>query len=348
MNETDKAATIKDVAELSRVSLATVSRVINGGKGVRPALYEKVNRAIAQLGYNPNRAAQTLAGRKTGSIGIVVNNLHDPFFYDLLRGFEDGAQETKYNVVFCSVSGNDAEGKAKYVKYLTNGVVDAVVLYGSYHSDEHLVNYLQKETTCDYVIIENDLPELNCNELLIDNLGGARQAVEFLHEQGHEKIAHICGNPNKKVTIDRMNGYLNTMHSLRLMIEPSYIQNTSSNYRSGYECMRRLMSLEERPTAVFCSDDAIASFAVRAALDMGLSIPGDVSVMGFDNQAILPDKYRGPEITTVEQPLYIIGRDSVRLLTERLETKGEAELLKKTYPTKVIIKETVGAPAALK
>lgn len=344
MGKARKAYTIKDVAQLSKVSLATVSRVINGGQNVRPEMYERVMKAIEQLGYYPNRAAQALASKETGSIGVVVNNLHDPFFHDLLRGFEDGASETSYHVVFCSVPSGASQEKEEYVKYLTNGVVDALILYGPYISDEPLVHYLQNETTCDYVIIESDIPDIECNELLVDNKKGAQQAVRYLHEQGHSKIAHICGNPNKKVSVDRLNGYMSTMQACRLTIDSAYIQNATEDYHSGYECMRNLLSLANRPTAVFCCDDAIASHAIRAALDMGLSVPEDISVMGFDNQRILPDKYKGPEITSVEQPLYDIGRESIQLLTQRLKNKEQTQKLRKLYPTELVIKESVGPP----
>ncbi|NLF28185.1 MAG: LacI family transcriptional regulator, partial [Clostridiales bacterium] len=118
------------------------------------------------------------------------------------------------------------------------------------------------------------------------------------------------------------------------------IQYTMADYRSGYNSMRALLELNDRPTAVFCSDDAIASFAVRAALDMGLRVPEDVSVMGFDNQSILPEKYAGPEITSMEQPLFAIGCDSIRLLVDQLTGKV-ASPVKRIYQTKVVEKASV-------
>lgn len=339
----NRAATIKDVAKLAGVSLATVSRVVNKENCVSPALQERVIKAIAELNYNPNHAARALVQRKTGSIGIVVNNLHDPFFYDLIRGFEAGAQETKYNVVFCSVPSGNAQDKEQYVKYLTNGVVDAVILYGSYVSDEPLVHYLVNETVCDYVVIENNLPDLVCNQILIDNAGGARKAVEYLIKKGHTKIAHLCGDPKKKVSMDRLNGYLSALRENGIEVPDSYISTVTGGYRNSYEKMRLLMQQPQPPTAVFCSDDAAASFAVRAAMDMGLRVPEDVSVMGFDNQTILPDKYLGPAITSVEQPLYTIGKESIQLLTKRLLSEKPVGKIHKVYATRIIEKDTVQA-----
>jgi LacI family transcriptional regulator len=336
--------TIREVAEAAKVSRSTVSRVINDAHNVSPEARRLVLDTIKALGYSPNNAARSLAKRKTNAIGVVVNNLHDPFFHDLIKGFEQGAAETSYSVVFCSAFGGDVESKERYVQYLANGVTDGIILYGSYLSDEKIVNSLA-ETGFHYVLIENDIAGFNTNSLLIDNVGGAEKAVNYLVSLGHKSIAHISGNPNKKVTIDRFNGYLNAMHKNAIEIQQDYIQYTTTNYSSGYEKMEKLISLgERRPTAIFCSDDAIASYAIRAAQDLKLRVPEDISVMGFDNQKILPDLYRGPAITTVAQPLYQIGLDSIRMLTELLESKLKGKKIRKMYTTDIVIKESVAPP----
>ncbi len=336
-----RVVTIKKVAEMAGVSRSTVSRVINDEQNVSCKVKERVLHTIQELGYSPNNAARSLAKHKTNAIGVVVNNLHDPFFYDLIRGFEQGAAETSYNIVFCSALGGDVVGKERYVRYLSNGVTDGIILYGSYISDEHIINELSK-TGFPYVLIENDFSNKNTNCMLIDNLDGAKDAVDYLASLHHTKIAHISGNPNKKVTIDRFNGYLESMHKNSLEIHENYIQHTTADYTSGYERMKTLLSLgENRPTAVFCSDDAIASFAIRAAMDLSFRVPEDISVMGFDNQKILPDNYRGPGITTVEQPLYQIGLDSICLLTKLLENKLTEKRIHNVYSTKIVIRDSV-------
>lgn len=337
-------ATIIEVAKAARVSRSTVSRVLNNEENVRQATRQRVLETMRKLDYSPNNAARSLAKKQTHAIGVVVNNLHDPFFHDLIKGFEAGASETSYNVVFCSAFGGDPAGKERYVRYLTNGVTDGIILYGSYLSDEPIIRSLV-DSKAQFVLIENDVMGDKTNNLLIDNLGGAEKAVDYLYAQGHRHIAHISGNPNKKVTVDRFNGYLRAMHKNALEIHQGYIQHTTTNYTSGYDMMQRLLALEEnRPTAVFCSDDAIASYAIRAALDAGFSIPGDISIMGFDNQKILPDGYAGPSITTMIQPLYQIGFDSIRLLTSILENEPSERKLSERYDVSVLVRDTVGAP----
>lgn len=204
-----------------------------------------------------------------------------------------------------------------------------------------MIRYIQDNKEIEYVMIENDVQEFKCNKLLIDNFGGAKKAVNYLIKKKHKKIAHICGNPNKKVTIERFNGYIEAMQEAKLEVKDDYIQYSSSDYRSGFEKMNKLLDLEDRPTAVFCSDDALASYAVRAVINRGLRVPEDVSIMGFDNQSILPDHYIGPKITSVEQPLYQIGMDSIELVNKRLNNKEIKEPIMKMYETKIIEQETV-------
>jgi len=336
----EKIVTIRDVANAAGVSLATVSRVINSPESVRDERRKQVERAIKQLGYTPNQAARALVKRHTETIGIIVNNLHDPFFHDLIRGFETGAHQTSYNVIFCSVMNGDLAVKEKYIQYLNKGVVDGVVLYGSYLSDKELGRYMSYENAVRYLLIENDLPNMECNSLLIDNIGGAREATQYLISRGHKHIAHICGNLNRKVMIDRFNGFVDCMRSNGLELRDGSIQYTMAEYSTGYRSMKTLLEQPERPTAVFCSDDAIASYAVRAALDAGLRVPEDISIIGFDNQTILPEKYTGPEITSVEQPLFQIGYDSIRLLVDQL-CERESFPIKKVYETKLVEKQSV-------
>lgn len=341
MIPTRKNATIKDVAHSAGVSLATVSRVINHANNVSAELQQRVWEVVETLGYNPNAAARSLIKQKTGCIGIVVHNLHDPFFHELIKGFEIGASRTQYSVVFCSVFGGDLQSKEKYLKYLTNGVVDAVILYGSYLSDESVVQYLQEKSSINYVLIENDMQKIDCNKLLIDNKIGAKEAVNYLLKKKHTRIACICANPNKKVSMDRFNGYMAAMRDANLEVQDGYIQYAASDYSSGYDRLKTLMQLPVPPSAVFCGDDAIASYAIRAAQDMGLRVPEDLSIMGFDNQSILPGCYRGPEITSVAQPLQQIGIDSVTLLSEQLSEKEIVAPVVKKYSTVIVEKQSV-------
>ncbi len=333
--------TIKEIAQAAGVSLATVSRVLTNSRPVNPEIRERVTEVANSLGYVPNTAARALVKRRTDAIGIVVNNLHDPFFHDLLRGFEEGASETDYTVVYCSAMGHEMERKQKYVRYLSNGVVDGIVLYGSYDTDEVLVRELHS-MGFPFFLIESCVDGLETNGFLIDNEGGVYNAVRYLRKLGHRRIAYIAGSSEKRVCRDRLAGYYKGMKDLCLNVPEDYVSFIDQNNREGSILMKRFLDMpdESRPTAVLCYDDAVASYAIGYALEQGLKVPQDISVMGFDNQTILPDNYRGPGITSVSQPLYEIGFDSIILLSQLLngELKGNVT---RHYQTHIVEKETV-------
>ena len=330
--------TIKNVAEKSGYSIATVSRVINNNRPVDPAIKARVTEVIKELNYVPNAAARTLVKRCTDAIGVVVNNLHSPFFHDLILGFEAGAAECEFNVVFCSAMGREAQQKQRYVRYLSNGVVDGLILYGSYKFDEDMVRELHK-SGYPLILIESVVEGVDTNYFLIDNYQGVSGAVKYLHEKGHKKIAYIAGKQDKKVAVDRLEGYKDAMNGLGLPVRDGWLQIISEN-SDECECVKVLLNMPKVPTAVLCYDDVVAAQVISYATEIGLKVPKHLSVMGFDNQRILPDGYMGPLITSVSQPLYEIGFDSIFLLSQILKGQIKGRFVK-NYATAIAEKDTV-------
>jgi len=333
--------TIKDVAKEAGVSLATISRVINGAENVSPEIRSRVQEAIKKLGYFPNNAARSLVKRQSGAIAVLLRDLHSPFYTDLIKGFEDGAAETKHNVVFCSL-GRDQDTRDRYMQYLTNGIADAIILYGSLFSDQPIIEKLY-ESKFPFLLIEHDYDTLPLNEFLINNLEGARSAVEYLIEKKHVRIAHFMGDPNKKVNLERFNGYTQIMQQHGIPIQPDFIKNIFKDYSLARQYAAGFMKqpVAQRPTAIFCSNDRIASAAIQGIMDAGGSVPADMSVIGFDNQKILMNDYRGPSITSVKQPLYQIGYDSIHSLIDILEGKSDIQPVHRIYDTELIVQDTV-------
>lgn len=333
--------TIKEIAQQSGVSPATVSRVLTNNRPVQPELRERVMKVANTLGYVPNSAARALVNRRTNAIGVVVNNLHDPFFHDLIRGFEAGATETDYNVVFCSALRNEIQRKQRYVQYLSNGVVDGIILYSSYDFDEVLVRELHAKNF-PFFLIESTVEGVQTNNLLIDNESGVYSAVRYLHRHGHRRIAYFSVKQKKKVCADRLEGYHKAMKDLCLDVPEAYIRYIEQEGLDGYAWMTELLALpdDKRPTAILCYSDAVACHVIRCAMEQGIRVPDDISVMGFDNQTILPDGYRGPAITSVSQPLYEIGFDSIILLSQLLRGERVGNIIK-NYQTSIAEKESV-------
>lgn len=334
--------TVKEVAKHAEVSLATVSRVINGASNVSPAIRTRVQAAIKELGYFPNHAARSLVRRQANSIAILMRNLHSSFFTDLIRGMEEAAFSTNRNVFFCSL-GKEAAYRDQYIQFLTGGVSDAIILYGSLFSDQPLIEHLH-EVHFPFLLIENNFQNLPVNQFLVNNQEGARCAVEYLISQKHTRIAHFMGNPNKKVNLERFNGYTQAMQGNGLNIRDDFLHNifdADMAYRAAQELMRQPAAL--RPTAIFCSNDRIAAHAITGIMDLGLKVPQDMSVMGFDDQRVPSDDYAGPRITGIRQPLYEMGRDSIRVITELLGNEVHPPVTH-TYETSLAIHDTVGPP----
>ena len=329
--------TIKDVAAYSGVSLTTVSRVVNGSDKVSPKTKAKVDQAIKELGYFPNNAARSLVKKQTDSIAILLRNIHDPFFTDLIRGIEDASASLGRNIIFCS-PGKDEKVRDRYIEYLTNGISDAIILYGSLFTDKAMVEHLQ-EVGFPFLLIENNFQMMPVNQFLIDNVAGARDAVI---RHNHKRIAHVMGNPNKKVILERLNGYIETMQDNGLLIQDYYIQNTLSDSTLSLPKFREMMNRPEgeRPTAIFCSNDKIAMMVINELMESGFKVPEDVSVVGFDNLNTYGFSYRGPRITSIRQPLYQIGYDSIISIDGVLQGSVQTPI-NRFYPTTLEEHETV-------
>lgn len=333
--------TIKEIARKAGVSPATVSRVLTNCRPVQTELRERVLKVAEECGYSPNTAARSLLKKQTNAIGVVVNNLHDSFFHDLILGFESAAMESEYNIVFCSVMGKSEQEKQSYLRYLRNGVVDGIILYGTYHFDERFIREVHT-SGFPLVLIENRVAGVDTHSLLVDNRQGVYNAVRYLHRYGHRRIAYIAGKPNKSVCIERLEGYQEAMRDLRLGPDERYIRSLENGRQDAAAFMKAFLSMDERerPTAVLCYDDATAACAIDCAQALGFSVPEQISVMGFDNQTIPPSGYSGPAITSVSQPLFEIGFDSVLLLSQFL--RGERkERISRTYATSIAEKASV-------
>ena len=334
--------TIKQIAEQAGVSVATVSRALTGSRAVQPEHRERVLQVARRLGYAPNTAARSLVKKDTGAIGVIVNNLHDPFFHDLILGFESGAEETDYRVVFCSVMADDSERKREYVRYLSNGVVDGIILYGTCYLDEPFIRELYA-TNFPLFLIENDIRGLETHRLLIDNRHGVFNAVRYLYGRGHRRIAYIAGKQDRSVCVERLAGYEEALRSLGLRGGLSLVRYLETGWEDGGRIMAGFLAMpeEERPTAVLCYDDVTAAAAIQCAVRQGVDVPGDISVMGFDNQTILAG-YAGPPITSVAQPLYEIGYDSITLLSRFLQGDRK-DRITRVYTTNLVEKSTVAS-----
>lgn len=330
-------ATISEIAEKAHVSRTIVSRVINGRPGVGDETRSRVLAIMKESNYTPNALARSLAMQKTQTIGVVMDNLCDSFFFNMITGLQDAGETLNYNVIFCS-GRNNTEENMRYVDFLTQGRTDGVIAYGSYHQDQEFFNRLESRS-CNFVLIEGDIPNKKINNVILNNFGGAYQAAEHLIRQGRKNICHFTGDMNYKVSLDRFNGFVKAMQDNSVPIGTSNIVYADFFEESGYVQMTRLIEEGRVPDAIFFGADKTAYGAMRAMFEHGIRTPEDVLIIGFDDDKPETTSMLFPGLSTVRQPLYNMGVASVELLVKTIENPGmEREV--KVFEPQLVLRDT--------
>lgn len=340
MNEEKKKPTIFDVARLARVSTTTVSRVINNLPTVKDSNRIRVEQAIKELGFVPDASAQRLAGGKTLSIGFVFpfyENMFSTFYsMELLRGVSQGVIENEVELLSMHFS----TGKENGTTGVLNTSYISGILFADYHPNQSLIAKA-REMTIPHLITNyyNAASAENC--IGVDNLKAAIEATNFLLELGHKKIATITGEITVLAGSDRLAGYKEALLKKGTSINEDYIIKGNWSGQSGYQGMKKLLSLKERPTAVFVAGDEMAMEAENAILEAGLNIPGDISLIGFDDIPLA--SISKVPLTTMRQPLFELGRQGVNCLAQILSGKLE-EPVKKLLSAELVKRKSCTLP----
>jgi len=309
-------ATIVDVAHKAGVSIATVSRVIHGSTLVHPTTRARVEQAMAELGYTPNVVARGLVTRRTQAIGLVITSLADPFFPPIVQAIEETALDHGYSVFLCT-SSNDPAREIAVVRQLRERRVDAIIVAASrvgslYHA--HL-----EDIKVPLVLINNEQSGAYTYSVGTDDVAGGRLATNYLLALGHRTIGYIHGPLVKQSTQDRYRGYELTLGERGMKPDPRLVAAGDGQAAGGQKAMHELLQRQPRPTAVFCFNDATAIGALRAVRAAGLSVPGDISIIGYDDIAFAA--YTEPPLTTVAQQTHELGRRAMCLVLDLLAGK---------------------------
>lgn len=333
-------ANIKDVAERANVSKTLVSRVLNGKKGVSLEARQRIYKAIKELNYKSNVLARSLVLQQTKTIGIIIDQLCESFYYDLINEIQKTAEEMDYSVIFGN-GRNNAQIKHRYVNFFTQGIVDGIIIYGSFHTDESVIKELA-DTNYPFVLIENEIQGLDVNNILVNNCDGTMKATSHLINLGYKDIMHFSGDINYKVSLDRLNGYVMAMQKHNLPIKDGMIVYTDFTEKSGYDNMKRILEKGRKPEAIFFGADITAFGAIRAIYEHGLKVPEDIAIVGFDDDIPKSRDIVFPALTTVRQPLKEIGRDSIKLLLKTIQ-EPERQKERHVFETELIIRDSCGA-----
>lgn len=313
--------TIYDVAREAGVSMATVSRVVNGNPNVKPMTRKKVLGAIERLGYRPNAVARGLASKKTTTVGVIIPDISSLFFSELARGIEDIATMYKYNIILCN-SDQRLEKELQLINTLLEKQVDGLLFMGAEIKEDHLQALTSTQVPTVLAATrdaDNKLPSVT-----IDHYQAAYDATEALIHRGHKRIGMITGPMSDPLGgLMRFEGYKQALKDAGISLDEALVAQGNLFYESGLSHTKEFLQLKERPTAIFAANDEMAIGAIHAVQDSGLHVPNDVEVIGHDNIR-LTEMVR-PRLTSVVQPMYDIGAVAMRLLTKYMNNEHVEE-----------------------
>lgn len=306
-------ATIKDIAREAGVAPSVVSRALNNKYGVKEATKKLIQTIAREMDYYPNTAARSLVTRKTGTIGIMMADISEPYYSQIIKGMEYASSRTGYTLLF-SNSYESVERNRVLQKMIFAERVDGLVIVGSNIQEKNFVLTLL-EQEIPFVLIERNFSDPRVNCIWVDNTQGAYLATKYLIEKGHRKIAHIAGNLYFQVALDRIEGYKKALREAGIGFSEELV--TSGNFvsRDAYEAMKE--QLRHNCTAVFAASDTMAYGALKAIAEAGLSVPKDIAVIGFDDLEF--SALTNPPLTTIRQPRYEMGKQSLEILIANLQ-----------------------------
>lgn len=332
---TTRPPKMKDIARTLGVSPATVSRALSGTGLVAEPTLSRVREAAEALDYRPNVSARNLRRQSSMTVLMVVRDIGNPFYLEVMKGVEAAARAAGYAVLMGNTE-NDPDREADYFAMLRDGNADGMVLMtGKLPSSRFRLDRLP------VVVALESVAGTAFPHVVIDNAAAAREAVRHLISLGHRRIAHIAGPPAEPMAILRRDGFRAAMAEAGLAIPAGYEQAGDYLLQGGRDGCRALLALPDRPTAIFCANDEMAFGAIHELRRSGLDVPRDVSVVGFDDIYLSQAIY--PPLTTVSQPRAEIGRMAMTVLLG-IMAGGDPPREPVTMPTTLMLREST-APA---
>jgi LacI family transcriptional regulator len=341
----NKKVSLADIAMALGVSKTLVSMVLNGKgdeNGISKKTQERVMELAESMNYKPNQFARGLRMGRSNTIGLIVSDISNPFYSRLARSVEDAVSESGYNLMICS-SDESEEKEMKLLEMLINKQVDGIILSSTLDSTEHIEG-LQNENF-PFVLIDRIYNDFETNTVVVDNKLGAYEAVDFIINNGHKKIAAFVISPAHISTqVDRLEGYKDALkkHSIPLNQYYQKVIPREEIYQTVCQILTEWKTDHMMPTAIFVANNQIAIGSLEAIRDLGLSIPKDISIVSFDDIDLF--KLYSPPITSVIQPINSIARNAVEILLDNIKIKDNSDSLIKVHKclqTNIVVRNSV-------
>ncbi|GAA0352687.1 catabolite control protein A [Alkalibacterium iburiense] len=325
--------TIYDVAREAGVSMATVSRVVNGNPNVKPTTRKKVLEVIDRLDYRPNAVARGLASKKTTTVGVIIPDVTNLYFSSLARGIDDIATMYKYNIILANSDENDQK-EVQVLNTLLAKQVDGVIFMGNTITDELRAEFSRSRTP---VVLAGTVdPDQQVGSVNIDYESATKDSVELLIQNGHKKIAFVSESHDEPINgIYRLNGYKKALEEASIDFDESLVLQSEYTYKVGEAVYDQIT--KTGATAAIIADDELAVGVLNAALDRGVSVPEEFEIITSNNSRLT--EMTRPQLSTVVQPLYDIGAVAMRLLTKMMN-KEEVDEKTVTLPYSIEAKGT--------
>ncbi|MED3623473.1 LacI family DNA-binding transcriptional regulator [Neobacillus thermocopriae] len=324
--------TIKDVAREANVSISTVSRVLNGSGYTSEETRQKVYQAVEKLNFKRNMIAAAMIKKQTSTFGLIIPDIKNIFYADLTRAVEDTANQHGFNIVLCNTD-NNLTKEAEYIDFLIAKGVDGIIFSTPEVKDKNIKQVVEEYPDLPVVILGSKIPGVKINEILVDNFEGGYMATNHLLELGHKKIAFISGSADSYASIERYKGFQSALADKKIKIIEDFVIFDKFYIDSGYKNGLKLLSRQDRPTAIFAASDAIAVGIYKAARELNLKIPEDLSIIGFDDSQFADIVF--PPLTTIHTPIIEMGNRAMEIAIKTIKEKSHVKETIVFYPTLV-------------
>lgn len=307
-----KQPTIYDVAKEAGVAISTVSKVLNNTGSIGAKTRKRVEETIRKLNYQPSVAASVK--KRIQTIGLLIPNIADPFMAEIARTIEDHGRKFGFSLMICSTD-NNLDKEMEYISILKQKYIDGIIIATGLRNNVALKELIDNEIPV--AILSREVPSLAVNTVVVDDFLGAFEATSYLIELGHRKIALVTEDIYLPVTRARLDGYKQALDQARIPYNEGLVSINNTTFTDAKESTVKLLNLPQPPTAIFASAEPLAIAAIQGTREFGLDIPKDLSIVGFDNSILAKMCY--PQLTTVSQPIYEMGKRVIELLVEEIK-----------------------------
>jgi LacI family transcriptional regulator len=335
-----RPVTLHDLAKRCSVSTATVSAVVNGAEWVSDKTRRRIQRAIDEMGYHPNQLARGLKRQQGHAVGVIVSDLTNPFFTQIVRSLSHALRASGRTLSLCDSDHRLDLGDAN-LRMLLEGQIIGLVLIGDSVPEKALKNFVKHRSRVPVIAIEREyqIPQVSC--LLVDSEQGAYTATRHLVERGCARIAMVTGPTTGAGSatfgrVQRYHGYCRALGDSGREVDPRLVVEGTFRYESGREAMRKLLAVSEPPDAVFAANDMMALGAMSVVREAGLRVPDDVALVGFDNVPMTG--LMTPGLTTMAMPMSELGDTAARLLDSQVSLDGDHSAVRTTFSAELIMR----------